>query len=252
MKLARFAVGRKVRQGIVEQEVIREIQGSFFGRYRITGLEHRLGEVKLLAPCQPSKIVALALNYRTHIEEMKRPIPSEPSFFIKPSTAVIGPEDSIVYPRASKRVDYEGELGVVMGKRASGVSQSEAQSYILGYTCFNDVTARDIQPREGQFIRSKGFDTFAPLGPFIETDLDAGNAWIETYLNGQLRQSSSSADLVFPVPRLVEYISEVMTLLPGDVIATGTPSGIGPMQPGDVVEVRIRGVGSLRNRVVAG
>ena len=250
--MVRFALKGRVRHGVVEQEVIREISGSSFGRYRLTDVRHRLDEVKLLAPCQPSKIVALALNYRAHIEEMKGRPPDEPSFFIKPSTAVIGPEDSIVYPKASKRVDYEGELGVVIGKRAKGVPQSEALSYILGYTCVNDVTARDIQPRPGQFIRSKGFDTFAPMGPFIETELDAANAWVETYLNGQLRQSSSTSDLIFGVPKLIEYITEVMTLLPGDVIATGTPSGVGPMQPGDVVEIRIRGIGSLRNRVVAG
>ena len=251
MKLARFALGDRIGYGVVEGEALKEIEGDIFGRFELTRAEHRLSQVTLLAPCQPSKVVAVALNYRAHIEEMKRHIPDEPTIFIKPSTSVIGPEQNIVYPATSQRVDYEAELAVVIGKKATGISQAQAADYILGYTCINDVTARDIQARAGQLTHSKSFDTFAPLGPVIETELDASRAKVEAYLNGELRQSSNTSDLIFPIPKLVEFISQVMTLLPGDVIATGTPSGVGPMQPGDTIEIRIEGIGKLRNHVVA-
>ena len=168
----------------------------------------------------------------------------------KPTTCIIGHEDNIVYPASSQQVDYEGELGVVIGKRTRQVSVEAAEQYILGYTCFNDVTARDLQYKDKQWTRSKGFDTFAPIGPCIETELDPGHLDLETRLNGEIRQSTNTSDLIFTVPELVSFISHVMTLLPGDVIATGTTSGIGPMQPGDTVEVRIEGIGTLRNYVV--
>jgi len=253
VKIYRFRHEDRPALGVLREDNLFLVKGSIFGDFEVGPRSVPIGDVTLLAPAEPSKIVAVGVNYREHALERGRGLPEEPLLFLKPPSAVVGPQETILYPRMSKRVDYEGELALVIKKQCRQLRDEEpVEDYILGYTCFNDVTARDIQPREGQFTRSKGFDTFAPMGPFIETDLDPGNAWIETYLNGQLRQSSSTVDLIFPVPRLIEYISEVMTLLPGDVIATGTPSGIGPMQAGDVVEVRIRGVGSLRNRVVAG
>jgi 2-keto-4-pentenoate hydratase/2-oxohepta-3-ene-1,7-dioic acid hydratase in catechol pathway len=183
--------------------------------------------------------------------ERGKPLPEEPLLFLKPSTAVIGPSDAIVYPRMSRRVDYEGELAVVIKKKAVGVTALEpVEPFILGYTCFNDVTARDLQDKDKQFTRAKSFDTFAAIGPWIATDVDPSALDIKTYLNGKLRQSSNTRNLIFTVPDLVRFISNVMTLLPGDVISTGTPSGIGPMDPGDEVEVEIEGIGKLRNRVL--
>ncbi len=210
-----------------------------------------LNTLTVLAPCAPSKIVAVGLNYRTHAAEVRMELPQEPILFLKPSTAVIGPEENIIYPAMAKRVDYEGELGVVIGEQCQAVSVEQAPEYILGYTCVNDVTARDLQKKDGQWTRAKCFDTFAPLGPFIETALDPSDMLIETFLNAEKKQSASTRDLIFPVPYLVSFISRVMTLLPGDVIATGTPEGIGPMQAGDVVEVQIEGIGTLRNTVAA-
>jgi 2-keto-4-pentenoate hydratase/2-oxohepta-3-ene-1,7-dioic acid hydratase in catechol pathway len=250
MKIIRFEAGGSTAYGILDSETVRALAGRPFGRLRETGREYRLNEVRLLAPCLPSKIVALGVNYHSHGEEMGHRIPAEPLLFIKPSTAVIGPEEAIVYPEMSARVDYEGELGIVIGRRASHVAEAGAKNYILGYTCCNDVTARDLQARDKQWTRSKSFDTFAPIGPWIETELDPYNLRLETRLNGEVKQRTSAGDLIFGAFELVSFISRVMTLLPGDVIATGTPSGIGPMQPGDRVEVIIEGIGTLRNHVI--
>jgi 2-keto-4-pentenoate hydratase/2-oxohepta-3-ene-1,7-dioic acid hydratase in catechol pathway len=250
MKIVRFNVRGKAGYGILDGDTVSVITGSPYGRIRMTDRTYNLNEVKLLAPCKPSKIVALGVNYRSHGEEMSHRIPTEPLIFIKPATSVIGPEDNIVYPESSERVDYEGELGVVIKKKTYKVSIKDAARYILGYTCLNDVTARDIQARDKQWTRSKGFDTFCPIGPGIETELDPGNLRLETRLNGEIRQQTTTGDLIFPVYELVSFISNVMTLLPGDVIATGTTSGIGPMQPGDTVAVTIEGIGTLRNYVV--
>ena len=250
MKLARFLKDGLVRFGIVEGENIIEIEGSIFSNFKKTSITHKLNSVKLLAPCEPSKIVAIGLNYKAHATEFNKPLPEEPMIFMKPSTAVIGPGDEIIYPHhMSRRVDYEGELGVVIGKKAHMVKKEEAKDYILGYTCINDVTARDLQGKDVQYIRAKGFDTFAPMGPWIETDLNPLNINIETYLNGEKKQDTSTHDMIFDVYHLLSFVSHVMTLLPGDVIATGTPSGIGKMKPGDKVEVRIEGIGSLVNTV---
>jgi len=249
MKVVRYTIGRKTAYGILDGDIIHGLTGTPYRRIVKTGHTHRISDVKLLAPCTPSKIVALGVNYRSHGEEMSHRIPTEPLIFIKPSTSVIGPEASINYPPSSQRVDYEGELGAVIGKRTRPVSTQEAREYIFGYTCVNDVTARDIQARDKQWTRSKGFDTFCPIGPCIETELDPRNLTLETRLNGEPKQHTSTADLIFPVYELVSFISHVMTLLPGDVIATGTTSGIGPMQPGDTVEVEIEGIGILRNHV---
>ena len=250
MKIVRFTAGGKVKYGTLSGESIQAIEGKPF-RY-IKPVDHRyhLSEVRLLSPCIPSKIVALGLNYRSHAEETNNPIPEAPLIFIKPPTAVIGPEDNIVYPPSSTRVDYECELGVVIKKPARRVPQEDALSYVLGYTCFNDVTARDLQRKDGQWTRAKGFDTFAPVGPCIETELDPGDVTLETYLNGECKQRGNTRDLIFSVPILISFISEIMTLLPGDIIATGTPSGIGPMYPGDTVEIKIEPIGTLRNYIV--
>ncbi len=252
MKIVRYIVGRKTEYGILEGDIVHGLTGTPYRRLMRSGFSHRLTEARLLAPCTPSKIVALGVNYRSHGEEMSHRIPAEPLMFIKPSTSVIGPEASIIYPPSSQRVDYEGELGVVIGKRTRSISAQEASKFILGYTCVNDVTARDIQASDKQWTRSKGFDTFCPIGPCIETELDPHNLTLETRLNGKIKQHTSTADLVFPVYELVSFISHVMTLLPGDVIATGTTSGIGPMQPGDTVEVEIEDIGILRNHIEKG
>jgi 2-keto-4-pentenoate hydratase/2-oxohepta-3-ene-1,7-dioic acid hydratase in catechol pathway len=250
MKIVRFSTGKKTSCGIWNGDIIQGVSGTPFGRLKPNGENYKLSEVKLLSPCKPSKIPALGLNYRKHAEEVKMPIPKEPLLFLKPSTSVIGPEDNIICPEMSRRVDYEGELGIVIGKRTWRVSEKDANDYILGYTCVNDVTARDLQGKDGQWTRSKGFDTFAPIGPCIVTDIDPGDLAIETCLNGVTKQKSSTSDLIFSVKELVSFISRVMTLLPGDVIATGTPSGIGPMKAGDTVEVKIEKIGTLLNHVV--
>jgi 2-keto-4-pentenoate hydratase/2-oxohepta-3-ene-1,7-dioic acid hydratase in catechol pathway len=206
--------------------------------------------VRLLSPCLPTKIVAVGLNYRDHAEEMKKTLPTEPLLFMKPSTAVIGHEDKIIYPHhTSSRVDYEGELGVVIGKKAKWINKDEALNYVFGYTCINDVTARDLQAKDVQYTRAKGFDTFAPTGPVIETELDPSDLEISTFLNDERKQHSRTSELIFNVPRLISFISRVMTLLPGDIIATGTPSGVGPMKGGDKVEIKVEGIGVLRNYV---
>jgi 2-keto-4-pentenoate hydratase/2-oxohepta-3-ene-1,7-dioic acid hydratase in catechol pathway len=251
MKIIRYFYQDHTSYGILEGEALQPLLAPPYEGLHTTEQHIPLASVRLLAPCEPSKIVALGLNYRDHAQEMRMALPDEPLIFLKPSTSVIGPEEAIVYPPQSHRVDYEAELAVVIGRRASRVSEAEAENSILGYTCCNDVTARDLQKKDGQFTRSKSFDTFAPLGPWIETDLpDPGNITVEAYLNGQRRQQSHTGNLIFPVPVVVSFISHIMTLLPGDVISTGTPAGIGPMQAGDVVEIRLSGIGSLRNPVV--
>jgi len=208
-----------------------------------------LSAVKLLAPCQPSKIVAVGLNYHSHAAEVKLPVPTVPLIFLKPSTAVIGPDETIILPTSYGRVDYEGELGIVIGRKAKNVHRDKAENYVFGYTCVNDVSERHIQKADGQWTRAKGFDTFAPIGPWIETEIDPGDLKIETHLNGELRQSGRTTDLIFGIYELIEFISGAMTLLPGDIISTGTPSGIGRMNPGDAVEVAIEKIGTLRNYV---
>ena len=249
MKFVCYEKDKEKKFGLVKDDRIQEAKGDVFSEFWLTEKTIPLDAVKILPPCAPTKIIAIGLNYRSHAEEMNMTIPEEPMIFMKPPSAVIGPDEAIIYPEMSKQVDYEGELGVVIGAKCRFVSEEDAEKYILGYTCFNDVTARDLQRKDTQFIRAKGFDTFAPLGPFIETDIDPDKVKIETFLNGEKRQSGATNDLIFPVKRLVSFLSKIMTLCPGDIIATGTPSGIGPMKTGDIVEVKIEGIGSLRNRV---
>ncbi|MFC2040771.1 fumarylacetoacetate hydrolase family protein [Chloroflexota bacterium] len=250
MKIVRFAVDKKVKYGILNGESIQAIEDKPFRYIKPAASHYRLNKVKLLSPCVPSKIVALGLNYYKHAKEIDAPIPNAPLLFLKPSTAVIGPEDNIIYPATSDRVDYEGELAVVIKKAAWCVTTKEAPDYVLGYTCFNDITARDLQGRDGQWTRAKSFDTFAAVGPCIETELDPEDVVLQTCLNGELKQQGSTSDLIYSVLYLIDFISHVMTLLPGDIIATGTPSGIGPMYPGDTVEVIIEPIGTLRNYVI--
>jgi 2-keto-4-pentenoate hydratase/2-oxohepta-3-ene-1,7-dioic acid hydratase in catechol pathway len=249
MKILRFTTGFNIEYGIIDGDMIQGLASPPYEGIKLTNHFYRPNDMRILPPCEPSKIVALGVNYRSHGDEMNHQIPTEPLIFLKPPTAVIGHESTIIYPPSSKRVDYEGELGVVIGSLAHNVSKKDAHKYILGYTCFNDVTARDLQAVDKQWTRAKGFDTFAPIGPCIETELDPSNLALETRLNGAVKQKTTTAELIFPVDELVSFISHVMTLLPGDVIATGTTSGIGPMQPGDIVEVTIEKIGTLRNYV---
>lgn len=253
MRIVRFELQGRTGYGILEGEKISVLWGTpYDGLGNTTGEIVSLPEVTLLAPCEPSKIVALGLNYRDHAAEFGHPIPAEPLIFLKPPTSVIGPDEDIVYPAMTRQVDYEAEMAVVMGRPCRHVRAEDFRDYVLGYTVCNDVTARDLQKKDGQWTRAKGFDTFAPLGPWIETEIpDPDNLVVEAYLNGENRQHSNTKNLVFGAAALVEFISRIMTLVPGDVIATGTPSGIGAMQPGDVVEIRVEGIGTLRNRVVA-
>jgi 2-keto-4-pentenoate hydratase/2-oxohepta-3-ene-1,7-dioic acid hydratase in catechol pathway len=251
MKIVRYKKGKAVKWGVIDAEIIREMKGNPFDGFEMTSKTQKLGQVKLLAPCLPSKIVGVGLNYRDHAEEVKIEIPKAPVLFIKPSTSVIGPGEAILLPKMSRRVDYEGELGVVIKKTARAVPEDQATDYILGYTCFNDVTARDLQPKEGQWTLSKSFDTFSSMGPWMVTDMDPSHLEVSSYLNGERRQHSHTGNLIFDVRKLVSYISHAMTLLPGDVIATGTPSGIGRMAIGDKIDIVIEGIGTLSNTVAA-
>jgi 2-keto-4-pentenoate hydratase/2-oxohepta-3-ene-1,7-dioic acid hydratase in catechol pathway len=243
MRLVRFQADDKTLFGRIDGSGILPLNGETFVR------EYVLEDVRLLAPCCPTKIVAVGLNYRDHAEELNLKLPEEPLLFLKPSSSVIGPGDPIMLPPQSKRVDYEAELAVVIAHTARNVPYDQAQDYILGYTCLNDVTARDLQQKDGQWTRAKGFDTFCPIGPWIETEIDASDLGISLLLNGEIKQESRTSNLIFNTFRLVEFISHVMTLMPGDVIATGTTSGIGPMKRGDTVEVRVEAIGSLINPV---
>jgi 2-keto-4-pentenoate hydratase/2-oxohepta-3-ene-1,7-dioic acid hydratase in catechol pathway len=249
MRLVRFLVQGRIAYGILNNEEVAELDGDGFAPLSSIRKRHRMADVKILAPCVPTKIVAVGLNYRDHARELGMPVPETPILFLKPPTSVIGPGEAIVLPAMSTRVDYEAELGIVIRDRVSRVSPAESRDHILGYTCVNDVTARDLQKKDGQWTRAKSFDTFCPIGPWIQADLDPGDLLVESYLNGERRQSSRTSQFIFGVDHLVSFISQIMTLEPGDLIITGTPAGIGPIQAGDEVEVRIEGIGSLKNRV---
>ena len=248
MKLVRYTSKDTIAVGALENDMITPLGGDLkpSGAAAVAA-----GSVRLLAPVTPSKIVAIGLNYADHAAEANRELPKEPMLFIKPSTAVIGPGDEIIYPPQTSNLHYEGELAIVIGKTARNVPMAEARRHVLGYTCANDVTARDLQRRDVQFTRGKGFDTFAPLGPWIVTDIDPSDLAIQTRLNGAVRQNSRTSKLIFNCEYLISFISSVMTLLPGDVISTGTSAGVGPMQVGDTVEVEIEQIGCLRNTIAA-
>jgi 2-keto-4-pentenoate hydratase/2-oxohepta-3-ene-1,7-dioic acid hydratase in catechol pathway len=249
MRLVRFRFGDRIATGAVDtgSDAIRVLAGTFFERPIPTGDEVPVDDVRLLAPVLPSKVVCVGKNYAAHAAEFDTEVPEEPLIFLKPSTSVIGPGDAIPMPAISRRVDYEGELGVVIGRLAKGVRAEDAFRFILGYTCANDVTLRDLQETDGQWARAKGFDGSCPLGPWIETEVDPNDAPIETRVNGEVRQSATTAEMVFGVATIVEYVTTFMTLLPGDVVLTGTPEGVGTLEPGDRVEVEVDGIGTLAN-----
>ena len=251
MRWVRYGSDGREFFGILEGETIREGTGSPFADWRENGHRVSLAEVELRAPSIPGKIVAVGLNYRDHALEMSKPLPEEPMLFMKPPSAVLRPGGTILCPPQSGEIHYEGELAVVIGKRTRNVDEAGASECILGYTCLIDVTARDLQRKDVQYTRAKGFDTFAPFGPWIETALDPSDVAITTVVNGKTRQASRTCQLIFPVPRVVSFVSSVMTLEPGDVLSTGTPSGVGELHPGDTIEVRIEGIGTLHCAVAA-
>jgi 2-keto-4-pentenoate hydratase/2-oxohepta-3-ene-1,7-dioic acid hydratase in catechol pathway len=252
MRLVRFLVHGQLRYGILEGDHIRETLRPHVDGVMPMETVWPLADVRLLAPVRPSKMLCIGLNYRDHAREMGHKLPEEPVLFMKPATALAGPGQPIVYPRMAGRVDHEAELAVVIRRRARSVPAEDAAAFILGYACFNDVTARDLQAKDGQWTRAKGFDTFAVLGPWIETDPgDPNHLAVTCRVNGQVRQQSNTDQLIFTCQFLVSWASRIMTLEPGDIIATGTPSGISALVPGDVVEVEIEGLGVLSNPVVA-
>ena len=253
MKIARFSTGGDPRYGILDGDELVVLKGDpMFMGFDPVDERVPLESVKLLAPVIPrSKVVAVGKNYVDHVAEFGGDVPTEPLLFLKPNTSVVGPGDAIVLPRQSHRVDFEGELAVVIGSVAKNVAEADAASVIFGYTVANDVTARDLQKTDGQWARAKGFDTFCPLGPFIETEFDLSSHRVSTSLNGEQRQDAPLTDMVHGIAAVVAYASAVFTLLPGDVILTGTPAGVGKMVDGDVVEVTVSGIGTLRNPVRA-
>jgi 2-keto-4-pentenoate hydratase/2-oxohepta-3-ene-1,7-dioic acid hydratase in catechol pathway len=262
MRVARFSLDDEPRYGLIGDdqgaEVVAVLKGDpLYAGYELTGQKLPLDEVRLLAPVIPrSKVVGIGKNYADHAAEMaglsgQGEVPAQPLVFLKPNTSVIGPGDPIIHPSVSQRVDYEGELAVVIGRICKAIAVEDAAKVIFGYTVANDVTARDLQASDGQWARAKGFDTFCPLGPWIETDFNPSASRVRTELDGDLVQDAATSSMVFDVPTLVAYVSAFMTLLPGDVILTGTPAGIGPMEPGQSVSVSIDGIGTLTNPVVA-
>jgi 2-keto-4-pentenoate hydratase/2-oxohepta-3-ene-1,7-dioic acid hydratase in catechol pathway len=248
----RFEAGDGAHWGIFQDGKIAELSGNPACGAEPNGAFFQPSAVKLLAPVEPTKIVCVGLNYREHVKESQSATkePDEPVLFLKPPSALIGPGEKIVYPEMAGRVDYEAELGIVIGKECRNIAPVEAEDYIFGFTCVNDVTARDLQKKDVQWTRAKGFDTFCPVGPWVVDNLKYEDILVESYLNGELRQSSRTSMMIFPAPTLISFISKVMTLYPGDLISTGTPAGIGPMKTGDRIEVKIEGIGSLVNDVI--
>ena len=268
MRIARFTTGSEPSYGVVtgevdefgqpaEDSVVVALAGDpLYVGIKLLDQEHRLADVKLLAPVLPrSKVVGIGRNYAAHAAELGHDLPEEPLMFLKPNTSVVGPGDPIYYPRQTQDLHYEGELAVVIGRICRDVPPEQATDVIHGYTIANDVTARDLQRSDVQFTRAKGFDSFCPLGPWIGTDLDpqhfVDGVAIQTHLNGELVQDGSTADMIFDIPALVAHVSSVMTLLPGDVILTGTPEGVGPMEVGDEIEISVAGLGTLTNKVAS-
>jgi 2-keto-4-pentenoate hydratase/2-oxohepta-3-ene-1,7-dioic acid hydratase in catechol pathway len=249
-KLVRYRLGHDVAYGLVRDQTVHHLASDLWAQPRIGPAVASLEEVELLAPCEPTKVIAIGRNYAAHAAEHGAEVPAEPLFFLEPPSAVIGPGATILYPEhLTQRVEHEAELAVVIGRQARQVQREQAPAYIWGYTCANDITARDLQRRDGQWARGKGFDTFCPLGPWIVPDLDTGDLRIRCRVNGELRQDGRTRDMIFSISELIAYVSAAMTLDPGDVILTGTPAGVGPLQPGDRVAVEIEGVGTLENGV---
>lgn len=253
MQIARFSVGDVVKYGTIQGNSVKGLKYSPFSQLGSSlendSTSYQLDEVKLLAPCAPSKLVCIGLNYRAHAEESSHELPKLPLIFLKPPSAIINPDDNIVLP-SDGRIDHEAELGIVIGRKAKDVTEQEAKNYVFGYTCFNDISERNMQRFDGQWARAKGFDTFAPMGPWIGTEIDGDNLKIEAIVNGEVKQSSNTNDLIFGIAKLVSFISGIMTLMPGDIIATGTPAGVSPLKHGDTVEIRLEKIGALKNYVV--
>ena len=250
MRLIRYQAKKEPAQyGWVSNDRVGRIDGSPFGEFQRLEATLPLDSVQLHAPIVPGKIICVGRNYSEHIKEQNADTPETPLLFFKPPSAVIGPMQTIILPPQSQQVDHEAELVVVIGKRGRWIQPTDAFSYIYGYTIGNDITARDLQRRDGQWTRSKGFDTFCPLGPWVETEFDPTDAMITCHVNGELRQMASTHDMIFHVDQIIAFASSIMTLEPGDVLMTGTPAGISPLHPGDVVEVTIDGLGKLHNPV---
>ena len=263
MRIARFTTGDDPRFGIVtgdvddfgipdEDSLITALAGDpLYVGLQPTDEQVRLADARLLSPVLPrSKVVGIGRNYAAHAAEMGSDLPDEPLMFLKPNTSVVGPGDPIFYPRQTENLHFEGELAVVIGRICRDVPKEKYADVVHGYTVGNDVTARDLQKKDGQFTRAKGFDSFCPLGPWVETELDVSDLRVQTFLNGEVKQDGRTSDLIFDVPTLIAHVTSVMTLLPGDVILTGTPEGVGPMNAGDEVEISIQGIGNLTNKVV--
>jgi 2-keto-4-pentenoate hydratase/2-oxohepta-3-ene-1,7-dioic acid hydratase in catechol pathway len=248
-KFVRYRHGGAVSYGILDGDTIRELRGNLFEKYTETGTRRKLSEVKLLYPVEPPKILAVGLNYKSHLGQ--RPAPKNPEIFYKPTAALLEPDGNIVIPEGAKNVHYEGEMVIVMGKKAKNISIQDAPRYIFGYTCGNDVSERDWQKGDLQWWRAKGSDTFAPLGPVIAQGLDYSKSRLTTRLNGEVKQTQVISDLLFDPPAVVSFVSRFVTLLPGDVIYTGTPGTTSAMKAGDIVEVEIEGIGTLRNKVTS-
>ena len=263
MRIARFTTGDDPRFGIVtgdiddygipdEDSVITALAGDpLYVGLQPTDDQVRLADARLLSPVLPrSKVVGIGKNYAAHAAEMGSELPEEPLMFLKPNTSVVGPGDPVFYPRQTENLHFEGELAVVIGRICRDVPKEKWADVVHGFTVGNDVTARDLQKKDGQFTRAKGFDSFCPLGPWVETELDVSDLRVQTFLNGEVKQDGRTSDLIFDVPTLIAHVTSVMTLLPGDVILTGTPEGVGPMEVGDEVEISIQGIGNLTNKVV--
>jgi 2-keto-4-pentenoate hydratase/2-oxohepta-3-ene-1,7-dioic acid hydratase in catechol pathway len=252
MKYARFEYEGKIHYGIVERDEIRGLYGSILEDNEETGVRYSAGDVKLLPPITPTKIVCIGQYYLEHIKEIGATPPEEPLFFLKPPSSLIGPDEAIVYPRNATRVDYEGELAIVIKRKMKDVPELGTKEYVLGYSCFNDVTERDLVGKSPfNLTIAKSFDTFSCFGPYIVTDIDPDNVQVRTYLNGELKQDDNTKNCVFKVAKLLHYLSQCLTLFPGDIVITGTPKGIAPMHPGDLVEVEVEGIGRLANKIRA-
>ena len=250
MKLCRAKAEDAIFYAEIVDETVKRLTGDPFGTLVYDGRKYPLDQVKLLAPVEPTKVVCVGKNYLAHaLQDMHQEVKDQPLLFLKPRTCVIGPGDNILYPEIAHRVEFEAELGVVIGKRCKNVKAADYQQVVLGYTCLNDVTERDMQYGDEQWTRGKTFDTFCPIGPWVVTDLDTSDLKVESILNGKIMQSGTTADMIFSLGTLIEHITEVMTLEPGDVIATGTPVGVARMVHGDVIEIRVEGIGTLTNQI---
>ncbi|MFC1855905.1 fumarylacetoacetate hydrolase family protein [Thermodesulfobacteriota bacterium] len=250
MLLIRYKLDTSIKYGVVKNDLIHELDSGAPYDIKETGSTVSLDNVTIMPPTQPSKIVAIGLNYKEHAQELSLELPTQPLIFLKPTSAIIATGEDIIYPEMSSQVDYEGELGVIIKKDTKNIGIGEAKDHILGYTCVNDVTARDLQKLDIQFTRAKSFDTFCPIGPYIQTDLDPTSAKLKTYVNGELKQDTCTSDMIFDIYYLVSFISKIMTLFPGDIITTGTPKGVSHLKRDDKVVVEIENIGILENRII--